>query len=133
MITGLPHPSNGLRLAPPPIRIDVRSATLTASGRAGAARRLARALASMEAGARRARLVLTDDNGPKGGRAYRCALTVAVSRRQPIHVEHTAPSSFLAIDGALVRLEHRLTRVRGTTRDSRRRPKKYYVAQRAWA
>ena len=80
-----------------------------------------------------ARLSLTDDNGPKGGCAYRCAVTLAVTKRRPIHVEHTAPSSRLAFDGALVRLEHRLARVRGAARDSRRRPKKYYVAQRAWA
>ena len=116
----------------PPIRIDVRGAMLTASGRAGAARRLARALAAMEVGAMRARLVLSDDNGPKGGRACRCAFTVALSKRQPIHVEHSAPTSALAIDGALVRLERRLARVRGVARDSRRRPKKYYVARRAW-
>jgi len=117
----------------PPIRIDTRGLKLTAGLRATATRRLTRALAALEVGVMRARLVLSDDNGPKGGRACRCALTLTLSKRQPIHVEHTAPSSTLAFDGALARLEHRLARLRGITRDSKRRPKKYYVARRAYA
>jgi len=116
----------------PPIRIETRGLKLTAGLRGIATRRLARALAALEIGVMRARLVFTDDNGPKGGRACRCAFTLALSKRQPIHVEHTAPSSTLAFDGALTRLEHRLARVRGLARDSRRRPKKYDIAGRAW-
>ncbi len=117
----------------PPIRIEARGLTLTPRLRGTATRRLARALAALEIGVMRARLVFTDDNGPKGGLACRCALTLALSKRQPIHVEHTAPSAALAFDGALARLEHRLGRVRGLARDRGRRPKKYYVAARLWA
>lgn len=117
----------------PPIQIETRGLKLTASLRGKAARRLSRALTALEVGVMRTRLVFSDDNGPKGGRARRCALTVALSKRQPIHVEHTAPSSTLAFDGALGRLEHRLARIRGIARDRTRRPKKYYVARRAWA
>ena len=126
MTTGSP------RLRRPPIQIEARGLRLTAGLRGRATRRLARALAALEIGVMRARLVLSDDNGPKGGRACRCAVTLALSKRQPIHVEHTASSSTLAFDGALTRLEHRLARVRGTARDHARRPKKYYVARRAW-
>lgn len=117
----------------PPIQIEARGLKLTASLRGKAARRLSRALTALEVGVMRTRLVFSDDNGPKGGRACRCALTLALSKRQPIHVEHTASSSTLAFDGALGRLEHRLGRLRGIARDRKRRPKKYYVARRAWA
>lgn len=117
---------------PPPIRIEARGLRLAAALRGDATRRLARAVAALDIGVMRTRLVFSDENGPKGGRACRCALTLALSKRQPIHVEHTAPTSPLAFDGALGRLEHRLARVRGVARDSKRRPKKYYLARREW-
>jgi ribosome-associated translation inhibitor RaiA len=78
-----------------------------------------------------AHVSFTDDNGPKGGPAIRCAMTLTVPRRRPVHVEAAATTPSLALSGALARLERRLRRLRGLARASRRRPKKYYAAARA--
>lgn len=72
----------------------------------------------------------TDENGPKGGVAIRCALTLKLPRRPPLHVDHLAETARLAFDGGLDRLARRLARERGRERERRRRPKKYYVAKR---
>jgi len=78
-----------------------------------------------------AHVSFTDDNGPKGGPAIRCAMTLTVPRRRPVHVEAAATTPRLALSAALARLERRLGRMRSLARDSRRRPKKYYAAARA--
>ena len=64
---------------------------------------LAGVLASLPVEATRARVAFADENGPKGGDAFRCALEVQLPRRAALHVE------------------------------SKRRPKKYYAARRAVA
>jgi ribosome-associated translation inhibitor RaiA len=78
-----------------------------------------------------ARINFTDENGPKGGVGVRCAITVPVPRRAPVHVEHVAEMHGTAFDGALDTLEHRLAQGRRREREAGRRPKKYYVAKRA--
>ena len=45
-----------------------------------------------------AKVTFFDDNGPKGGRAVRCALTVRVPYRPTVRVEHTAETPRLAFD-----------------------------------
>ena len=75
----------------------------------------------------------TDENGPKGGRAIRCALEVRLPRRSAVHVEALATTARLAFDGALAKLERQLGRVRDTARELKRRPKKYFAARRALA
>jgi len=77
------------------------------------------------------RATFTDENGPKGGRAVRCALEVRLPRRPPVHVEVVSTTLRLAFDGALTKLERQLRRVRDTTRALKRRPKKYFAAKRA--
>ena len=77
-----------------------------------------------------ARAAFFDDNGPKGGVAIRCALTVRVPYRPAVRVEHTATTARLAFDGAARTLERQLERYRERDRDSRRHPKKYFVAKR---
>jgi ribosome-associated translation inhibitor RaiA len=77
-----------------------------------------------------AMVVFVDDNGPKGGPAQRCALTVRLPYRPALRVEHTATTSRLAFDGAFAALEPRLERYRERQRESRRYPKKYYAAKR---
>lgn len=76
------------------------------------------------------RVVFSDEDGPKGGPAIRCTLTVRAPRRAVLRVAHDATTPRLAFDGALAALERRLGRVREETRDLRRRPKKYFVAKR---
>ncbi|MBI2528347.1 MAG: HPF/RaiA family ribosome-associated protein [Candidatus Rokubacteria bacterium] len=71
-----------------------------------------------------------DDNGPKGGLALRCAVTVRVPYRPAIRVENTAATARVAFDGALGVLERQLERYRERDRDVRRRPKKYFAAKR---
>jgi ribosome-associated translation inhibitor RaiA len=79
------------------------------------------------------RATFVDENGPKGGRAMRCALDVRLPRRSTVHVEATATTPRLAFDGAHGKLARQLTRLRDLRRELRRRPKKYYVAKRALA
>ena len=77
-------------------------------------------------------LRFTDVNGPKGGQDVRCNVTVKVARRPAISVTAVAASPRLAVDAAVDKLERRLGRLRESTRDARRHPKKYYVASKEW-
>jgi hypothetical protein len=77
-----------------------------------------------------ARVTFFDDNGPKGGRAMRCALTVRLPYRPSLRVEHTAVTARLAFDASLKSLERLLERYRELDRERRRHPKKYYAAKR---
>ena len=99
--------------------------------RARCARRTRQALARLGVTPLSARINFTDQDGPKGGVSVRCAITVPVPRRAPVHVEHVAPAQGTAFDGALDALEHRLAQGRRREREAGRRPKKYYVAKRA--
>ena len=74
-----------------------------------------------------------DDNGPKGGRAMRCALTVRLPFRPTIRVERSAVTPRLAFDAAFAVLERQLERYRERDRDSKRHPKKYFAARRVLA
>lgn len=80
-----------------------------------------------------ARVAFIDDNGPKGGRALRCAITVQLPYRSAIRVEHSSTTPRRALDGAVARLERRLERYREIQRERRRYPKKYYAAKRLLA
>jgi ribosome-associated translation inhibitor RaiA len=80
-----------------------------------------------------ARATFTDENGPKGGPAIRCALEVKQPRRPAVHVEAVATTQWLAFDGALAKLERAMARRRETARDAKRRPKKYFAARRELA
>lgn len=72
-----------------------------------------------------------DDNGPKGGPANRCALTVRLPYRPTIRVERSAETPRLAFEAAFVVLERQLGRYREQDRNSKRHPKKYFAATRA--
>ena len=100
------------------------------AARARVADALKTALASLVVQPTIARATVTDENGPKGGRAMRCVVDVALPRRAPVHVEHTATTPRLALDGAVDVLERDLERLIKRRRDVARRPKKYYVAKR---
>ncbi len=77
-----------------------------------------------------AQVAFFDDNGPKGGRAIRCAFTVRLPYRPALRVEHTAETPRLAFDGGFGALTRLLERYRERDRESRRHPKKYFVAKR---
>ena len=111
--------------------VEVLGLPRAATGRLDPATRVAAALAAMPERASSARVSFTDENGPKGGIAVRCAVTVALAGWGRVHVEHQATTPALALVGALARLQRRLDRRREIDRESRRRPKKYYAAARA--
>jgi ribosome-associated translation inhibitor RaiA len=98
--------------------------------RARVQERLGRALAPLRVRPVAAVAAFVDDNGPRGGPAIRCALTVRLPFRPTVRVEHVADTARLAFDGALPVLERALERYRELDRERRRRPKKYYVAKR---
>ena len=95
-----------------------------------ARRRLAAALGRLTVTPVRARIVFFDDDGPKGGPAVRCALTIRLPYRPLVRVEEAAGAPRQAFDGAFASLERQLERYRERQRESRRRPKKYYAARR---
>ena len=92
--------------------------------------RVAAALADLHVAPVSAKVTFFDDNGPKGGLAMRCAISVRVPYRPLIRVEHVAATTWLAFDGAFAALERQLERYRERDRDIKRRPKKYFVAKR---
>ena len=77
-------------------------------------------------------LRFVDDNGPKGGRAMRCSLTLKTPGRPPMHVGAAATTPGLAADAVLEKFERRLARVWEADRDNRRHPRKYFTAAREW-
>lgn len=80
-----------------------------------------------------ATLRFVDDNGPKGGRAMRCSLTLKMPGRPPMHVGAVATTRRLAVDAMLDKLERRLARVWEADRDNRQHPLKYFTAFRQWS
>jgi len=93
-------------------------------------RRLARELGRIAASPVTAQVTFVDDNGPKGGRAMRCALTVRVPRRPTIRVEDVAETAWLAFDRSFGSLRRRLAEYRERRLERTRYPKKYFAAKR---
>jgi len=77
-----------------------------------------------------AQVAFFDENGPRGGGAIRCAMTLRIPYRPAVRVEHVAETARSAFDGGFTTLERQMERHRRRERDRRRRPKKYYVAKR---
>jgi hypothetical protein len=76
----------------------------------------------------RSRAVFFDDDGPKGGRAMRCALTVRLPYRPSIRVERSAVTGRLAFDAAFPILERQIECYCERDRENKRRPKKYFAS-----
>jgi ribosome-associated translation inhibitor RaiA len=94
-------------------------------------RRLGTVLQRVPVGAYRARVTFFDDNGPKGGLACRCAISVQMADRPARRVECTAETRWSAFDAAVARVDRQLQRLRERIRDNRRHPKKYFAAAQA--
>jgi hypothetical protein len=101
--------------------------------RGRAMRLMAGALAKLAVAPVKGQAAFFDDNGPKGGLAMRCALTVRLPFRPSIRVERTAETPRLAFDAAFAVLERQLEQYRERDRDSKRHPKKYFAAGRLLA
>ena len=86
-----------------------------------------RTLVERRGGSPRAvRIAFFDDDGPRGGVAIRCALTLTPSRGPSIRVEHTARTHSAAFKEALTvltrQLKRRVQRQRYRARYPRARP-----------
>jgi ribosome-associated translation inhibitor RaiA len=110
--------------------IDIRGIAGNARLQAHVRRQVAFALARLPVVPVSAQAFLFDENGPRGGDDIRCTLTVRLPYRPSLRAEHLARTHRRAFDEALEILERQLERYVERTRESRRRPKKYYVATR---
>ena len=110
--------------------IEIRGVPVGRGLRARILTQLTAALAQLGREPAAARATFFDENGPKGGLALRCALTVRVPHRPIVRVEETAADPRTAFDGAFAKLGRDLERHRDREREAKRHPKKYYVAQR---
>jgi ribosome-associated translation inhibitor RaiA len=110
--------------------IEIRGVPADRALRARITAQLTAAVAHLTTKPTTAQATLFDENGPKGGRAMRCALTVRLPYRPHVRVEDTAETLRSAFDGAFAKLERELERYRDRDRESKRHPKKYYTARR---
>jgi ribosome hibernation promoting factor len=110
--------------------IDIRGITDNARLQAHVRQQLTATLARLAVVPVSAQAFLFDENGPRGGDDIRCTLTVRLPYRPSLRAEGLAQSHRQAFDGALEILERQLERLVERTRESWRRPKKYYVAAR---
>ena len=108
--------------------VDIVGATGYTALHAFVRERLDKALGRVRARPHSARVTFFDDNGPKGGVAWRCAVTVQVPDRPVLRVECTATTPGTAFDAAVTRVDRQLRRLRERARDERRHPKKYFAA-----
>ena len=115
------------------MRIEFLGGARGREARAHVGARLRDVVGAVPVPATSARATFSDENGPKGGNAMRCALEVQLPRRAAVHVEALAATPRLAFDQALAKLERQLDRLVATARELRRRPKKYFVARRVLA
>lgn len=112
------------------MRIELRGVSLASRLRARIERRLSRWLSRVPTAPVSALVTFVDDNGPKGGRAVRCALTVRVPRRPAFRVESVGETAWLAFDQSFTRLTRRLAEDRAGRLQQKRYPKKYFAARR---
>ena len=110
--------------------IEIRGISIDRALHAHVTKELTAALKRLVVKPVAAQATFFDENGPKGGPAVRCALTVRVPYRPHVRVEDTAEMDRLAFDGSFARLERELERYRERDRESKRHPKKYYTAKR---
>jgi ribosome-associated translation inhibitor RaiA len=110
--------------------IEIRGVPADRALRARITAQMTAALAHLATKPITAQATLFDENGPKGGPAMRCALTVRLPYRPHVRAEDTAETLRAAFDGAFAKLERELERYRDRDRESKRHPKKYYTAKR---
>jgi ribosome-associated translation inhibitor RaiA len=110
--------------------IEIRGLSIDRALRTHVRKALTVALARLAVKPVTAQATFFDDNGPKGGRAVRCALSLRVPYRPHLRAEDTAETARLAFDGSAAKLEREIERYRERDREDKRHPKKYYAARR---
>jgi len=92
--------------------------------------KVARALGRVDPPPTTAKVIFTDENGPKGGPGIRCTVVHDMPRRRDFSVTERGESEAVAFDAAFAALEMSVTRDRARRRELVRRPKKYFLAKR---
>jgi ribosome-associated translation inhibitor RaiA len=110
--------------------IEIRGIPGPSQLRGRVTRQLEKALAPIRATPVTARVVFSDEDGPRGGVGHRCAITVRLPRQPALRVAEQAATARQAFDASFDVLIRRLARQRERRGALRRRPKKYYVAKR---
>ncbi len=110
--------------------IDTQGLPAKSALRERVTRQLTGALGALDVTPVTAKVTFFDDNGPKGGVAIRCALTVRLPHRPVLRVEHVADTPRRAFDASFAALERQLAKYRELGTERTRRPKKYYAAKR---
>lgn len=110
--------------------IEIRGVPADRALRTHVAAHLTSSLARLATKPTTAQVTFFDENGPKGGPAMRCAITLRLPYRPHIRVEDTAETLRVAFDGAFAKLERELERYQDRDRENKRHPKKYYTAKR---
>ena len=80
-----------------------------------------------------AKVIFTDENGPKGGVDTRCTVVCDMPRRRDVSVSGRGASLEVAFDAAFAALDNTVTRDRDRRRALVRRPKKYFLAKKLMA
>jgi ribosome-associated translation inhibitor RaiA len=114
-------------------RIEIQGASADAALRRRATTAVREALAGLAIRPITAHVTFVDDNGPKGGRAARCAVTVRLPYRPHVRIEKVAETPRRAFDATLAVLRRDLEQYRERQRDRQRHPKKYFAAKRLLA
>jgi len=109
-------------------KIGIRGAAGQPALQAMVHRRLGTVLRRVPARPYSAHVAFFDDDGPKGGLACRCAITVQVPDHPVLRAERTAATRRQAFDAAVERVDRQLQRSRERARANRRHPKKYFAA-----
>jgi ribosome-associated translation inhibitor RaiA len=110
------------------VSIEIRGVADDPETRAHVTERVTARLARLGIREASARVSFVDENGPKGGVSIACTIMMRRPRQPVLRIEHTAETPRLAFDGAFPRFERRLERDLERQLDSRRHPKKYFLA-----
>lgn len=86
---------------------------LTGSLQDYVARRLDFTFGRLGGRVRRVEVMLSDENGPRGGRDKRCQVRLVPEGQAPVHVLERQEDLYAAIDRALERASHALARRKG--------------------
>jgi ribosome-associated translation inhibitor RaiA len=110
------------------VSIEIRGVVDSPDTRAHVTERLSARLARLGIPEAGARVSFVDENGPKGGVSITCTITMLRPRQPALRIEHVGETPRLAFDGAFRRFERRLEQDLERRLDSRRHPKKYFLA-----
>jgi putative sigma-54 modulation protein len=91
------------------IQIVARNLELTATQREVVERRLGFALGRFGARIRRVEVVLTDENGPRGGVDTTCRIAARIAPRGEVHAEVTDTGIEVAVSRAAQRISRRVS------------------------